>query len=383
MYTPSTSTTARRATTGRWAASAGKRTSPNLSVGLALLIIALLLIGCESLGYFPHLIGGHFELLADRESIDALIADPDTEPTLRERLQTVDGIRRFAAEALHLPAQGHYRTYVALDRPHVTWNVYATPEFSLAPKTWKYPIIGAAGYRGYFTPERAEACASKLRDSGFDVYIAGASAYSTLGWFEDPLPSTVIVRDEIALANLIFHELAHQLLYVAGDTVFNESFATAVADEGTRRYLASSDNPRQRQQYRLRRIRHRQFTALVAEYRGHLENLYRRNLAAADMRRRKQAVFADMTAAYEELKSDWQGYAGYDAWFEPPLNNAKIAAISTYHGLVAPFLQLLQEKNGNLPAFYSSCRDLAELPIAERRQQLQRGAPTPSASLRK
>lgn len=343
--------------------------------GLMAAFFVLMLAGCETLQYYPHVIGGHLELIAGRESIETLLEDPETDAVLRKQLQTVMEIRRFAVDKLLLPVNGHYRSYVKLDRPYVTWNVYATPEFSLAPKTWRYPIVGRAGYRGYFTPERAADCAATLQDSGLDVYIVGASAYSTLGWFADPLPSTVVARDETALANLIFHELAHQLLYVSGDTTFNESFASAVAEEGTRRYLASPEKLRQQREYRQRRLRHKQFTQLVAEYRRRLENLYGRQLETAVMRRRKQAVFTEMLAAYRRLRDDWQGYGGYDAWFEPPLNNAKIASLSTYNELVEPILALLEEKNGNLRAFYSACRDLAQMTFAERRQRLQQTAP--------
>jgi len=325
---------------------------------------------------------GHLEMIAGRESIEVLIADPKTDAELRGRLQSVMAIRRFAAAELLLPVDDHYRSYVDLNRPYVTWNVYATPEFSLKPKTWKYPIIGPAGYRGFFSPELAEACAAKLRASGFDVYVAGAAAYSTLGWFEDPLPSTVVAGDEIALANVIFHELAHQLLYVSGDTPFNESFAVAVAAEGTRRYLgADPAKVRQYREYRRRRARHNQFTELVADFRRRLETLYRRRDLEIDaMRRAKQALFAELTVAYQQLKSSWRGDSKYDAWFAPPLNNAKLASLSTYNELVPSFLALLEEKNGDLPAFYAACRNMAELPAAERRQQLQRYAPTTSTT---
>ena len=349
-----------------------------LARSILALFFAALLTGCKSLHYYPHLIGGHLELIAQRESIDSLIADPDTDSDLRRQLQTLEEIRRYAAEELQLPAGEQYRTYVTLNRPFVTWNVYATPEFSLSPKIWRYPVIGAAGYRGFFSPELARTYSAELADSGLDVCIVGASAYSTLGWFQDPLPSTILKRGEITLANIVFHELAHQVLYVSGDTTFNESFATAVAEEGTRRYLSASAKSRQQEEYILRRTRHQQFTDLVADFRHRLETLYARDLDAEVMRRRKQAVFSEMSAAYVQLKSDWQGYSGYDGWFAPPLNNAKIASLSTYNELVPLFLRLLDAKNGDLPSFYETCRDLAAMPMAERRQRLQHYAPPPT-----
>jgi len=348
-----------------------------LLMGMVLLALA----GCETLRYYPHLIGGHLELMSGRRSIDALVTDPETDAELRRKLNTVMAIRRFADAELYLPVNGHYRTYVKLDRKFVTWNVYAAPEFSLEPKTWKYPMIGAAAYRGFFRLDLARDCAAELRDRGYDVYIAGASAYSTLGWFDDPLPSTVAASDEIALASLIFHELAHQILYVSEDTDFNESFATAVAQEGTRRYLtAFPEKSHLLQAHRLRQIRRQQFTELVADFRRRLQILYGRDLSSDEMRSRKQALFADMATAYARMNCSGQVDSSYDAWFAAPLNNAKIVAVSTYNRLVPVFMRLLKEKNGDMQAFYAACRELAAMPAAERRQRLQRYATTTSTT---
>jgi predicted aminopeptidase len=214
-------------------------------------------------------------------------------------------------------------------------------------------------------------CAEKLEKQGLDVYVGGVTAYSTLGWFSDSVFSTIIRRNEIATAALIFHELAHQILYVSDDTTFNESFATTVEQEGLRRWMAANSNPLGYQMYVLQCRRRQGFLALVTTYREKLAELYRQDyLLPEEMRRRKAALFADMRDEYTHLKANWHGYTGYDNWFGTTLNNAKLNAVGTYYDLVPAFTQLLARQDGSLEGFYTECRILAGLPKSERNRRL-------------
>ena len=327
--------------------------------------------GCESVRYYSHIASGQMHIVNQRQSIRELIAASGTDPQLKRQLEQILEIRNFAQKELSLPVGSHYLSYTALDRPYVVWNVSAAPEFSFAPKTWYYPFIGHAAYRGYFSKDMAVRCAEQLEKQGLDVYVGGVTAYSTLGWFSDTVFSTIIRRDESATAALIFHELAHQILYVSDDTTFNESFATTVEQEGLRRWMAANGNPLGYQAYVLQGRRRQEFLALVTKYHEKLAELYRQeNMVPEETRRRKAALFADMRDEYADLKADWLGYAGYDNWFDPPLNNAKLNSVGAYYDLVPAFTQLLASRDGSLEAFYRECRILAELPKSERNRRL-------------
>jgi len=327
--------------------------------------------GCESVRYYSHIASGQMHIVSQRQSIRELITDPGTDPQLKRQLQQILEIRNFAQRALSLPVGSHYLSYTALDRPYVVWNVSAAPEFSFTPKSWYYPFIGHAAYRGYFSQDMAVRCAEQLKKQGLDVYVGGVTAYSTLGWFSDTVFSTIIRRDESATAALIFHELAHLILYVSDDTTFNESFATTVEQEGLRRWMAANGNPLGYQTYVLQGRRRQEFLALVTKYHEKLAQLYRQeNMVPEEMRHRKAALFADMRDEYTDLKADWHGYAGYDNWFDTTLNNAKLNSVGTYYDLVPAFTQLLASQDGRLEAFYTECRILAELPKSERNRRL-------------
>ncbi|MGA8283031.1 MAG: aminopeptidase [Desulfobacterales bacterium] len=338
---------------------------------LLLGVVFMVPAGCESVRYYSHIASGQMHVVNQRQSIPELIAAPGTDPQLKRQLQQILEIRNFAQKELSLPVGSHYLSYTALDRPYVIWNVSAAPEFSFAPKTWYYPFIGHAAYRGYFSKDMAVHCAEQLEKQGLDVYVGGVTAYSTLGWFSDTVFSTIIRRDESATAALIFHELAHQILYVSDDTTFNESFATTVEQEGLRRWMATNGNPLGYQAYVLQSQRRQEFLALVTKYHEKLAELYRQeNMVPEEMRRRKAALLADMRDEYADLKADWLGYAGYDNWFDPPLNNAKLNSVGAYYDLVPAFTQLLASRDGSLEAFYRECRILAELPKSERNRRL-------------
>ena len=251
---------------------------------------------------------------------------------LAARLEQVQAIRRFASRDLGLPDNGSYTRYADLGRPFVTWNVFATPGLSLEPRRWCFPIAGCVDYRGYFDEAAAKREATRLTAEGDDVYVGGVPAYSTLGWFDDPVLSTFIRWPETEVARLVFHELAHQLLYVKDDTVFNESFATTVEEVGLERWLAAQKNPVLTAQAaradRLRAV----FRHLLRTTRAKLAQLYASGLDDAAKLRAKREAFAAMKTAYEAAKAGEPGLAGYDRWFAHSPNNASLAAVGHLHG---------------------------------------------------
>ncbi len=337
---------------------------------------AWLLGGCATIDYYAQAVSGQVELLRRARSIPEQLADPSLTPALKARLERVLVIRDCASRELGLPENGSYRAYADLGRPFVVWNVFAAPEFSIKPEQSCFPIAGCVTYRGWFSQADAERHAAALRERGFDVYVGGVPAYSTLGWFNDAVLNTFVNYPEPELARLLFHELAHQQFYLGGDTVFNESFAVAVENEGVRRWLRQHGAPGQLQQYEAFQARRREFIALVLGYRARLEALYARGPAAGDMRSGKAAEFVAMRADYERLKASpaWAGFVGYDRFFAQSPNNAHLASVAAYTELVPGFQRLLEEQRGDLPRFYAAVRALSSLPKAERDARL--GAPT-------
>jgi len=331
--------------------------------------IALLAAGCSSVDYYLQSIEGQVRLLWARQAIADVIADPATPPPLKARLERVLTIREFASRELQLPDNPSYRSYVDLQRPFVVWNVFAAAEFSVEPREWCFLVVGCVNYRGYFAQAEAEAYARELRGEGLDVFASGVPAYSTLGWFDDPVLNAFINYPEHALSRLIFHELAHQVVYIRGDTEFNESFATAVETEGVRRWLARNGTDKMRAEFDLSQQRRKQFRELVYSYRGRLADLYRLPIAPEEMRVRKAQAFAGMQRDYELLKSQWGGFAGYDRFFDRP-NNAHLASVAIYTGLTPQFQQLIAKHNGDLAAFYGEVKELAALGKAERAARL-------------
>lgn len=339
---------------------------------LASLGAVWLLCGCTTLDYYAQAVSGQLALLHRARPIAERLEEPALPQSLKRRLERVLVIRDFASRELGLPDNGSYRAYADLERPFVVWNVFAAPEFSLQPEQSCFPVAGCVTYRGWFAQADAERHAGALRERGFDVYVGGVPAYSTLGWFNDPVLNTFVNYPETELARLLFHELAHQQFYLGGDTRFNESFAVAVEHEGVQRWLRREGTPGQLQQYESFQSRRREFIALVLGYRTRLEALYRQNIAVADMRRRKAETLAAMRADYEVLKASpaWGGFAGYDRFFTQSPNNAQLASVAVYSELVPGFQALLQGQGGDLPKFYKAVRDLAGLPKTERDARL-------------
>lgn len=322
-----------------------------------ILLSVLLLQGC----YYLQAARGQLELLSRRAPIADLVADPATPPELRARLELARDIRAFASEELGLPDNASYTTYADLGRPFAVWNVTATEEFSVEPVVWCFPFVGCVPYRGYFTEADAHAFARRYHDDGYDVRVGGVAAYSTLGWFSDPLLNTMLARGELEVAALVFHELAHQQLYVDDDTAFNEAFATVVEEEGVRRWVTARGRPSMLDEYRARAERARRFAEVLRETRTELAALYASDLAPDAMREAKAEAFARLRARYARVRDDeWDGYAGYDRWFDRDLNNADLAAVATYNELAPQLRDLLDSVGSDLPAFYVAAAAYAD-----------------------
>jgi len=335
-------------------------------------IIVLATASCSNIGYYAQSIAGGYKVLAGREPIDEVLADPDVADPVKEKLKAVVKIRDFASSDLQLPDNDSYRTYVDLKRPYAVWNVFAAPEFSMEMKEWCFLFVGCVRYRGYFDEADAKAYADELRKEGLDVYVSGIAAYSTIGWFDDPILNTIIQRDEIRLAGLIFHELSHQVVFIKGDTAFNEGFAVTVEIEGVKRWLAKNGTPELLEKYQARKVRHKQFVDLVTDTRNQLEALYLKNIDVDGMRKQKVAIIEKMKQSYQQLKESWDGFAGYDRWFSEPVNNAQISAVTTYRDYVPAFQNLLAQKNNDLASFYKAVEGLGDMESADRQQAIDK-----------
>ena len=343
--------------------------------GGAAALAALALTGCASAGYYAQSVTGHLGLMLRARPIEAVIAEPGTDPRLAARLRTALDIREFASRVLGLPENASYRRYADPGRPYVVWNVVAAPELSLAPRRWCFPFAGCVSYRGYFSEPDAAAFAAGLASEGWDVTVAGVRAYSTLGWFDDPLPGPVVELPEYSLAGLVFHELAHQRLYVPGDTEFNESFAVVVERAGVRRWLEAAGRSELSESYRIAAERRAAFLALIRSARRDLEALYASSRSDAEKRAAKAQRIGRLRARYTALRAGWRDGPSYDGWFERGVNNAALALVSTYDRWVPALEALLARSGGDLEAFYRACDALAKLPPAERRAGLEALAP--------
>jgi len=325
----------------------------------ALMGLLLPLSGCANLDYYWQSARGQIDIWHRERDIAQIIDDPATSPALKQKLARVLRIREFASRALGLPDNASYRRYADIGRKYVVWNIFAAPEFSTKPVRWCFLIVGCVGYRGFFSKNDADGFALRFRTEKYDVFEGGVPAYSTLGWFADPVLSTFIWYPDPAIARLVFHELAHQVVYVRDDTEFNESFAVAVEREGVKRWLAQQGSETDKVVYERMRLHREGFIGLVRNYREKLDALYKSGLAAPAMRTRKARLFDEMVEDYKRLKASWDGYAGYDGWFAQRPNNANLASVSIYTGLVPAFEALLEREGGNLPRFYAAVKEMA------------------------
>lgn len=327
--------------------------------------------GCEQIGYYSQAVQGHIDIMLSQEPIDELIDNPEIDPKLKKRLNEVIAALEFAESRLAIPqAQTNYRSFVQLDRSYPVWSVVAAPDDSLSPRQWCYPFVGCASYRGYYSKQAAIAYAQAIANEGnMDTHVGGADAYSTLGWFDDPVLSTFFKRDEIGLHALIFHELAHQVLYLKGDSTFNESFASAVEESGVELWL--KERPELVSQYLDRKHRSKDFTQLLQSTRTQLQEIYQSEVSRAEKLKQKEHILSELTKQYEHIKTTrWEGYPGYDRWFEKPVNNARLALVSTYNHWVPAFKQWIQQCEYDFPKFYREAQKLSEQNKEERERVL-------------
>lgn len=339
---------------------------------VATTVLVLGLAGCTGVSYYAQSLEGHAKIMAARQDVAKLIDDPSTPKALRTRMESASAIRQFAVDELALPDNSSYHSYVDVGREAVTWAVFAAPEFSLVPQTWCFPVYGCVPYRGYFSKKSAIEFAAKLQRLGLDVHVTGITAYSTLGWSSDPLLSTMLVQGDTYLAGVVFHELAHQRVYIHGDSEFNEAFAVAVETSGVRQWLRAAGDTAGLRRYEVDRKRHAEFVALVSQTRDELRRIYESSGSLDQKRAAKAAAIETLRTRYVRMRDrSWRGDRGYDAWFNAPINNAQLAAVSVYSDQVTSFLRLFDLCAGDYSRFYASVRHLGSLDKARRADALK------------
>ncbi len=339
---------------------------------VAATILVFGVAGCTSVSYYAQALQGHTKIMTARQDVGKLIDDPSTPEALRARIASAREIRQFATDDLALPDNKSYRSYVDVGQEAVTWAAFAAPEFSLTPHAWCFAVYGCVPYKGYFSKKSATEFAVEQQRQGLDVHVTGITAYSTLGWSRDPLLSTMLTRDDTYLAGLIFHELAHQRVYIHGDSEFNEAFAVAVETTGVRKWLRAAGNTAGLRRYEAGRKRRADFLALVSQTREELKDVYANSGTLSEKRAAKAAAIERLRTRYRQLRdSRWRGYRAYDAWFDAPINNAKLAEISVYGDQVTAFLRLFDLCSSDYPRFYASVQHLGKLNKADRARALE------------
>lgn len=349
----------------------------NKTYNIALLVfLAALVQGCSSLSYYWEKIQGHTEIINNQHPVQEVIDNPKTSETVRAKLISTQKARRFATEVLKLPDNDSYKNYVDINRDYVVWSVVATPPYSIKAKQWCFLIVGCLSYKGYFSKQDAELFAKELRTQNMDVYVSGTKAYSTLGWFDDPLLSTMLYNSEAYRVGIIFHELAHQKMYVADDTAFNEAFATSVELEGVKAWFNQDNKEVAFKKYLVSKKRDDAFKKLLQSTRQKLKQAYDhaadKNNAdeKQDLAETKKIIFVQLQQGYKKLKQQWDGYTGYDKWMSQDLNNAHLALIATYNDRIPAFRQLFKKANNNYALFYNQVEKMTELDKPQRDEQL-------------
>jgi predicted aminopeptidase len=339
---------------------------------LGCISLGFFLAACSGPAYYLQAIGGQWKLMHARQDIQLLLDNPDTRSDLKENLQSAEQIMAFAADELGLTAGDSYTSYVDLDTGALVWNVVATKEFSLQAKKWCFLVAGCVPYRGFFKQDKAEKSAMNQRKKGMDVIVAPAAAYSTLGWFSDPLLSTMFSGSDTRLAAYLFHELAHQRLYLKDDGQFNEGYASFVEHSGLQAWLIAKRQQQELLNWRQGKNARRDFSVLVAGLRSELIDVYQSDQSDVDKRQLKVAAYEGFTRAYEQLsKNSWQGRRYYASWFEEPLNNARLALFSTYAGSDCAFQSLLDQASGDIQEFHRLAEQKSRAPKDERQQWLK------------
>jgi len=340
------------------------------------LLLVLALGACSGPGYYLQAISGQKNLMQSRQDIQTLLNDPATPAELAGQLRTAEQIKAFAQNQLGLPADGSYSSYVEVEGEALVWNVVATPEFSLQPKKWCFLVAGCVPYRGFFERQKAQASAERLSNKGLDVIVSPAAAYSSLGWFSDPLLSTMLSASDTRLATYLFHELAHQRLYLKNDGQFNEGYANFVEEAGVRTWLEANQRQDELQKWQQLQDVGEDFSGLIGKARFQLAGLYRSNETVTAMRRQKAEIFRAFEHDYQELSDEkWQGKPYYSAWFKEPLNNARLALYNTYEGSHCAFQGLWDKSAGDWQKFHQLAEQKSKLPNDERQEWLNEKCP--------
>ena len=335
------------------------------------LLLILSLGACSGPGYYLQAMSGQRQLMQSRQDIQALLNDPATSADLVRQLHSAEQIKAFAQDSLHLPLDGSYSSYVEVEGEALVWNVVATREFSLQPKKWCFPVAGCVPYRGFFNEQKARDSANRLAGRGMDVLVAPATAYSSLGWFNDPLLSTMLGGSDTRLAGYLFHELAHQRLYIKDDGAFNEGYASFVEEAGTRAWLQHGQRQDELQHWRELKDVSRDFSSLVGKTRTRLAELYESKAADTVKRQRKTEIFHALEQDWKQLANEkWQGKAYYSAWFSEPPNNARLALYNTYEGSYCAFQGLWDAASGDWSQFHQLAEQKSRLPKDQRRKWL-------------
>jgi predicted aminopeptidase len=344
------------------------------SLRATLVVAAFLMAGlssCQTVKFYKQALDGQMEMLQAARPIPEVKREAATKPALREKLTLVEEMRAFAKTALKLPVKEQFATYADLHREFAVWVVYAAPEFSVESKTWWYPLVGTLKYRGFFRKEEAQAEVNRLKKQGYEVFGAGVPAYSTLGWFSDPVLNTFIQREEPELAELIFHELSHPRVFFPGDTDFNEAFATASAHDAVSRWLKAHGKVAAMQDYEKGLKENTMVLKLILGTRERLKELYaQKALTPDEMRLQKAGLIEKLRQEYKALRTSRHTGKTYDAWFAHPINNARLCALASYFDLVPGFQTLLKKCGGDRQKFYAECEKLKRLSPEERRTRL-------------
>jgi predicted aminopeptidase len=336
------------------------------------ILLAVLLggTGCRTVAYYTQAAAGQCEIVFGQKLISKILKDPEASPELQAQLKLVLELREFGRAELKMNPEGNYLRYRKLDRKFVLWVVYATPEFDTKLKSWWYPVVGQFSTRGYFKEAAARDYADSLRGQGLDVFVGGAPAYSTLGWFDDPVLSTFIHYSEADLAELIFHELAHHHLFLPGDATFNESFATAVAEIGVARWLQSRHGTEKRDEYLARRQREKQVNQMLFDLRTKLQALYDSDLPAEKMRNAKEKIINEFKNEITKLSQADPKFQRLAGWARRPINNALLGAVGVYNQRVPAFLNLFEKSDRDFEAFFAEVKKLTQLSPSKRKLEL-------------
>lgn len=310
-------------------------------------------------------------LMNQREDIDEVLASGELSEAEEQKLRLAMSLRDYAASDLGMSVEDSYAQLVVLDSSYVSWNVFAAKPLEMTPQQWCFPVAGCVSYRGYFNKEDAEAFAAKLRKKGLDTYVSGVGAYSTLGWFDDPILSSFLSLEDYRLAALLFHELAHRQFYLKGDTAFNESYATAVEQLALEQWLADTGRSQQYRHYEMRQRNQAIFIRWVESHRERLRELYDEPISDEEKLQARQVYWDTMRDSFTELVVQHPGLEAYGHWVEAELNNARLLSLASYNDWVDAFRQLFELSQCQWPEFYQQLEPLAKLDNNERIDELQ------------